>query len=84
MQHYRCFKCYIPTTRLEQITDTVVFLPHNIKIPKTTPETLLQQAISDILKFLKTPLKHLPFIQKYSTTSEALKKVTSLFKQNHD
>ena len=33
MHHYRCYTCYIPKTRLERITDTVLYIPSNVPIP---------------------------------------------------
>ena len=32
--HYRCVKCYIPTTRAEVNTDTVVFFQSKSRFPK--------------------------------------------------
>ena len=50
MDHYRCFKCYIPSTKAERITDTVIFRPHNnIQVPNTTPAEGIKQAIQDIV-----------------------------------
>ena len=34
--HYRCFKCYMPTTQKERICDTVQLIPHTIPIPSVT------------------------------------------------
>ena len=52
LQHYRCFRCYIASSKSERITDTVVFLPHNIKLPSSSPEDIIQQYLDKIIKLL--------------------------------
>ena len=32
MNHYRCFRCYIPTTRAERISDTISFVPYHVPV----------------------------------------------------
>ena len=34
LQHYRCMKCFMPTTRAEVNLDTITFFPKTIKFPK--------------------------------------------------
>ena len=53
MEHYRCVKCYVPTTWRERDADTVSFFPKKIKFPKTTTEDYLRQAASDIVFILQ-------------------------------
>ena len=31
--HYRCITCYLPSTNIEIISNTLVFIPHTIPIP---------------------------------------------------
>ena len=81
MHHYCCFKCYIPSTRSERVTDTVTFLPHkDIIVPKTTPDEFIKQALQNILTIVKLPQKKLPYLQAGSDTHEALKAVDDIFK----
>ena len=50
VQHYRCFKCYLPSMKSECATDTIKFLLHNnLTVPKTTPEEGIKQALIRIL-----------------------------------
>ena len=57
MNHYRCFKCFIPKPRTEIITDTVVFIPHQIPIPSISLSDFICQATSDIITLLTCPPK---------------------------
>ena len=86
MEHYRCFKCYIPSTKAERITDTVTFLPHNnIQVPNTTPAEGIKQALQDIVTLLQKPSTNLPFTTMGDETVEAIKKVQEIFeKQIHN
>ena len=49
MHHYRCMRCYLPQTRTEIDSDTLEFIPTSVPVPKTTTESYLNQAVSDIL-----------------------------------
>ena len=55
MEHFRCYKVYIPQTQAERITDTLRLIHHNIMIPniaKQIPMTQLQ-AIDNLKQMLK-------------------------------
>jgi hypothetical protein len=60
MEHYRCVKCYLPTTSRERDVDALQFFPKKISFPKTSTEDYLKQAASDILAMLQKPLQ--PFL----------------------
>ena len=56
MNHYQCFRSYIPATRAERITDMVTFLPHkNVEVPAPTSADFIKQALQDILSIVKSP-----------------------------
>ena len=58
--HYRCMTCYIPSTRTEIVTDTLIFIPHTIPIPTITIDNFLTQAASDIITLLTYPPSNIP------------------------
>ena len=60
LDHYRCMQCYIPSTGIVIITDTLQYIPKAFALPKTTTEDYLQQAIGDIISIMKNPPKTLP------------------------
>mgnify|MGYP003333570057 CR=1 FL=1 len=55
LNHYRCFKCYIPATRSIRIADTVKFLPHDGTLPQITIQDQLLQTVTNLLHLLKKP-----------------------------
>ena len=56
LEHYRCYKVYVPKTRAERICDTVSFHPHLCEIPVLQP---LEQAVIAADK-LATALQQVP------------------------
>ena len=63
MDHYRCFKCYIPATGGIRVADTVKFYPHNNTFPAVTMHDQFVQSLSDIIYLLQHPDHDLPFLQ---------------------
>ena len=57
LDNYRCMQCYMPTTGILRITDTLKYIPKAFDLPKTTIEDYLQQAIGDIIEIMKDPPK---------------------------
>ena len=62
IDHYRCIQCYIPTTIIVRITDTLQYIPKELASPNTTTEDYFQQAIGYILSIIQEPLKTLPLL----------------------
>ena len=80
MKHYRCFKCFIPATKSERITDTVTFLPHNkIPVPNTTPEEGIKQALQDTYKLMKSKPTNVPYTTMGDKMKEVIKKIQKIF-----
>lgn len=72
-QHYRCVKCYIPTSHAEVNSDTVVFVPEKINFPAVTTEDFLRQAAQDIISLLTHPPSTIiPSLHAGDTTRNAL------------
>ena len=55
MNHYMCFKDYIPTTRAARITDTMTFLPLKTPAPSTSRADGILQVLQKIIKLTSTP-----------------------------
>ena len=53
LNHYRCFKCFVPSTGATLDTDTVQLIPHLTPIPKFSDADALRQAIADIIYIIK-------------------------------
>ena len=71
-------KCYIPTTGIVRITDTLQYFPKACVYPKTTTEDYLLQAIRDIIAVMKNPTKKLPFLSYVDATKNAINKIAHI------
>ena len=63
LAHYRCLKCYIPATRVEIISDTIIFIPNLIPIPEKSLQDDLKMALEDITNSLNAKNTLFPGIQ---------------------
>jgi hypothetical protein len=78
MEHYRCVKCYLPSTARERDVDTLQFFPKKIPFPKISTEDYLKQAASDILSILQNPPSSLPYLAYGDPTKNALVQIATL------
>ena len=79
LEHYRCYKVYVPKTRAERICDTVSFHPHLCSPPVLQP---LEQAVIAADK-LTTALQQIQNKHSYksneqTTTLQALEKLSNI------
>jgi hypothetical protein len=82
MEHYRCVKCFIPSTNRVRDADTVKFFPHQIPFPSTTTVDYLHQAANDILSLLKNPPKSsFPSLESGNITTNALTKIATMLQR---
>ena len=85
LDHYRCLKCYFPTTRSEQNCDTLTFIPTVIPFPKVTLEDHLHQATEDIIKLLTyPPSTTTPSLEAGNSTQNALLKISQTLNRADD
>ena len=82
MEHYRCYKIYVPKTRAERICDTVSFHPYLCKSPVLQP---IEQAVIAANK-LTTALQNFekqnaPHNTKENKTIQALETLSNIFLQ---
>ena len=49
MEHYRCFKCYVPSTRTCRVSDTVIFMEDKFKIPQMTAPEATKRAATNLI-----------------------------------
>ena len=76
---YRSYKCYIPETKVIQISDTVEFFPKLVHMPKTSSNDRLAAALEDLNEVLKHPHPNTPFLDKGTTTNDAISKLKQIF-----
>jgi hypothetical protein len=51
-EHYRCHKCYVPSTFGVRDALTIGWFPHNIPFPKVSTDDYLRQTATDMLSLL--------------------------------
>ena len=82
LEHYRCYKVYVPKTRAERICDTVSFHPHLCETPVLQP---LQQAVIAADKLATAlqqfPRSNQPTSDEQNSTLQALEKLSNIFQQ---
>ena len=71
MHHYKCYTCYIPKTRLERITDTVLYFPSNVPILAFDAKAHLHQALEDN-RHRKKSLENPPYLTAGDDTTNAI------------
>ena len=59
--HYQCYRIYIPETRVERITKTVQFFPHNVAMPVMSSADAATDAASHLFDALAHPAPAAPF-----------------------
>ena len=82
LEHYRCFKCYIPKTGGIQVSDTVKFFPHDTDFPSVTMHDQFLQALSDIFHLLQQPDHDLPFLKFGYDAKNVIAKLATILKTN--
>ena len=80
-EHYRCVRCYIPSTRSEISCDTVTFIPSYVPIPETCIDDHIKKSSEDWTQLLysKTPIQ--PAITS-NNTKEALIQISQLLNRD--
>lgn len=78
IHHYRCVKCYVPSTERERDADTVQYFPHSTPFPKTTIDDFLRQSTSDILDVLHKYPNTIPSLTFGDTTKNAIDLIAKL------
>ena len=83
LEHYRCVKCYMPSTHAEVDADTVKFIPNVVPIPEADISTHLKNSVNDLVHLLAHPNKHLPLLQN-QTSRNALITIAKLLNSNQN
>ena len=79
IHHYRNFKCYLPSTNAEVVSDTVDLFAYKMPIPSISHDEYIQQALSDILAVIQTKSKNnVPSLQYGARINDAIITISSL------
>ena len=82
MEHYRDFRCYIPTTGSERIAETLDFFPKHAQVPSTSSQDAAISAANDLLYALKNLAPFSPTLQLGDEKLRALEKLAEIFNNN--
>ena len=69
----------MPTTKVIQISDTVEYFPHLVQMPKTSSNNRLSAVLENLNEVLKHPHPNTPFLDKGTTTNDAISKLEQIF-----
>ncbi|GFH50519.1 hypothetical protein CTEN210_06995 [Chaetoceros tenuissimus] len=84
MNHYRCFRIFIPDTGGTRISDTLRWFPHNdIRMPIASEDVLLRSAVQLLRKAIKDRLKNQVLPPLEQDNHDTLTDLNELF-QNRD
>ena len=82
IEHYRCHKCYIPSTFGIRDTLTVDWFPHNVPFPKVTANKYLRQTAANMLTLIQDKTAHLiPSLTYGSNITNAYIQIAQILKQ---
>jgi hypothetical protein len=78
-EHYRCYRCYVPKTQAERISDTVEFFPAESKTPKKTPNEAAITAAEALQEALNSKNTAVQMPELVETSRAALQKLSEIF-----
>ena len=81
MEHYRCYKSYIPKTIAERISDTVGFYPKQFNMPKISSIDATFYAAQDLIYALHNPAPESPLFKLVNGNKEALRTPAEIFRK---
>jgi hypothetical protein len=75
LQHYRCHRAWVWTSRHERITDTVTWVPRTIPVPEPTIHDLILDNTDALIRLLaqQSPDAHHPATQNLLQLADALR-----------
>ena len=79
MEHYRCYKFYVPETNRLRTAATAKFFPAHCKVPQITTTDAAIEAANDLIKALTKPSPALPNLHLETNHYNSLKKLAALF-----
>ena len=85
--HYRCWRCWVISTRAVRITDTLGWLPTPYKMPGASPIEQMHASIADLCEIMKVIAQsnHIqssqrgPMVEQVETAVAALREMAAMF-----
>ena len=81
MQHYRNYKCYIPSTGGTRFSNTVVMNPRQCALPEESPVDRLTRTLIDLKHVIKHPHPAMPLLLPGTALGQNLRLLHRLISQ---
>jgi hypothetical protein len=81
IEHYRCYKCYVPSSSGVRDALTVDWFPHNVPFPKVTTDDYLRQTATDMLTLLQDKTTPIPSLTYGSNVTNAYIQIAQILKR---
>jgi hypothetical protein len=79
MEHYRCYRLYMPKTQAKRTFSTVKFFPTPMKMPHLSSTDAALQAAKDLTDALCNPHPAAPFFTLSDATHKAIEQLATIF-----
>jgi hypothetical protein len=78
LEHYRCYKFFVPETRAYRIAQAAVFYPQHCKMPNVDPGDTIRLAAQDLIHALQNPSPKAP-VDLEPLHNQALRDLSNIF-----
>lgn len=82
--HYHYYRCYLPATLGERISDTVKLYPTQVNMPHLSAQEKAIQAVRDLIHTIRNPSPASPFPTFGPKHSAALDQLATIFNTNSE
>ena len=79
LNHYQCYRIWVPRTHTECIVDTISFFPKAVPLPKLTHKDAAIQAARELAHVLQQPHFHGPLAQFHDDHLTSLRELSKIF-----
>ena len=81
LRHYRCYQAWVPETRAEQTSSTLVWLPKWVPIPHTSSQNRAIEAAEELIHALNNPEPSSPLAPITDKQQKAMKQLAEIFQK---
>ena len=79
LNHYQCYRVWVPHTHAKRIVDTISFFPKPVPIPELTHKDAAIQAAWELTHALQQPHSHGPLAQFHDDHLPSLRELSRIF-----
>ena len=79
LDHYQCYRVWVPRTHAERIVDTISFFPKTVALPELTQKDAAIQAAWELTHALQQPRFHGPLAQFHDDHLTSLRELSKIF-----